>query len=63
MEKVYKLAEVAAITGLPLETLKTDSKRGNLPTQLAPEGKKLVKVISSKVPCHAETSKLSIGFA
>jgi hypothetical protein len=48
MSKFYKLSEVADITEIKLETLRTDSKRGFLPTQLIQEKQKTVKVITAE---------------
>jgi site-specific recombinase XerD len=48
MSKLFKLAEVASITGENLETLKTRSKRGEFPTVLFQEGKKKVKGVTQE---------------
>lgn len=63
MSKVYKLAEVAVITGINLDTLKTDSKRGHLPTQLVYEGKKTIKVVTAETLANLLQKKDSGGYA
>lgn len=63
MSKLYKLAEVAAITGIKLETLKTDSKRGHLPTELIQEGKKSVKAITAATLAVLLNKEDSGGYA
>jgi Ca2+-binding RTX toxin-like protein len=63
MSKLYKLAEVAAITGINLNTLKTESKRGHLATQLVYEGTKAVKVITAETLGTLLQKKDSGGYA
>ena len=62
MSKTYKLSEVEAITGINLNTLKTDSKRGDLPTELIYEGKKPYKVITAETLANLLQKKDSGGY-
>lgn len=63
MSKLYRLSEAADILGENLETLKTKSKRGELPTQIEYEGKKPYKVITAETLANLLQNKDSGGYA
>jgi site-specific recombinase XerD len=63
VSKLYRLTEAADILGENLETLKTKSKRGELPTQLEYEGKKPYKVITAETLANLLQNKDSGGYA
>ncbi|MEB3288207.1 MAG: tyrosine-type recombinase/integrase [Vampirovibrionales bacterium] len=62
MSREYKLAEVAQITGLHLEKLKIDSRRGHLPTEIRVEGKKAYKVITAETLANLLQQKDNDGY-
>lgn len=62
MSKLYKLSEAADILGENLETLKTKSKRGELPTEIEYEGKKPYKVITAETLANLLQNKGSGGY-
>jgi site-specific recombinase XerD len=59
MSKLYRLSEAADILGENIETLKTKSKRGELPTQIEYEGKKPYKVITAETLANLLQNKSS----
>lgn len=63
MGKEYRLAEVAQITGLQLEKLKIDSRRGHLPVEIRYEGKKPYKVITAETLAELLKDRDAGGYA
>jgi integrase len=63
MSKLYKLSEAAEILGENLETIKTKSKRGEIPTQIEYEGKKPFKVISAETLANLLQNKGNDGYS
>lgn len=62
MDKLFKLAEVASITGENLETLKTKSKRGEFPTVLFKEGNKTYKGVTAQALADLLQGKQTGGY-
>jgi site-specific recombinase XerD len=63
VSKEYRLTEAAQITGIQLEKLKIDSRRGHLPVEIRYEGKKPYKVITAETLATLLQRKESNGYA